>query len=100
MKRLYFLLLRIAAFTALIALCLTAQTARHVYSRHEKAFFMSQEEIDFVSPGLVITINSAKIASDGTITVVYSLADPNGLPLDSTGATTPGPVSVSYVAAV
>ncbi len=99
MKRLYFTL-RILAFIAFIALCLTAQTGRHTYSRHEKAFFMTREQIDFVSPGLIITIDSAKIASDGTITVVYTLTDPNGLPLDATGATTPGPVAVSYVAAV
>jgi len=47
----------------------------------------------------VITINSAAIASNGTITVTYTLTDPNGLPLDATGATTPGVVSLAYVAA-
>ena len=53
-----------------------------------------------MAPGLTITINSAKIASDGTITTVYSIADPNGLPLDASGVTTPGVVSLSYIAAV
>src|ERR1035438_7978477 len=54
--------------------------------------------IDFARPGLVITINSAKIASDGTITVTYTLTDPAGLPLDAAGVTTPGAVSLAYVA--
>ncbi len=87
------LALRIAAFAALIALCLTAQTKKPARTLRDKA-----NSINFVTPGLVITINSAAIASDGTITVTYTLADPNGLPLDATGATTPGVISLAYVA--
>jgi OmcA/MtrC family decaheme c-type cytochrome len=88
MKRFYYTL-RIAAFVALIALCLTGQT---------KKPDLKASSIDFVNPGLVITINSAAIASNGTITVTYTLTDPSGLPLDATGATTPGVVSLAYVA--
>jgi hypothetical protein len=84
MKRLYFAL-RIAAFLGLIALCLTGQTKKHENVRRDEAAL-----IDFVTPGLVITINSAKISSGGVISVTYTLADPDGLPLDATGATTPG----------
>ena len=36
MKRLY-LLVRIAAFVALISLCLTGQTKKHEYSKRDKA---------------------------------------------------------------
>ena len=46
------------------------------YNKHQKAFYASQSVIDFARPGLAITINSAKIASDGTITVTYTLTDP------------------------
>src|SRR5271170_5705197 len=92
MKRLY-LAFRVVAFVALIALCLTGQTKKAARSLRDKA-----NSIDFVTPGLVITINSAAIASNGTITVTYTLTDPNGLPLDATGATTPGIVSLAYVA--
>jgi OmcA/MtrC family decaheme c-type cytochrome len=88
MKRLY-LVIRIAAVVALVALCLTAQTRKH----------QETSSIDFVTAGLVITINSAGISSSGVISVTYTLADPNGLPLDATGATTPGIVSLGYVAA-
>jgi OmcA/MtrC family decaheme c-type cytochrome len=98
MKRLY-LAVRIAAFVALIALCLTGQTKKHAFSPHDKAFYASKALLDFVNPGFTITINSAAIASDGTISVIYTLTDPNGLPLDATGATTPGVVSLAYIAA-
>jgi OmcA/MtrC family decaheme c-type cytochrome len=77
-----------------------ASAPRRPYSPHEKAFYADPATVEFVRPGLTITINSAKIASDGTITVVYSIADPNGLRLDAAGVTTPGTVSLSYVAAV
>jgi len=53
-----------------------------------------------VRPGLTITITSATIASDGTITAVYTLTDPSGLPLDAGGVSTPGAISLSYVAAM
>ncbi len=85
MKRLYFVA-RVAAFVALIALCLTAQTKKHA------------DAVDFATPGLVITINSASISSSGAISVTYTLTDPNGLLLDATGADTPGVVSLAYIA--
>jgi len=98
MRRLY-LALRIAAFAALIALCLTGQTKKHQYSPREKAFYAAKALVDFVNPGLTITINSASISSAGVISVTYTLSDPNGLPLDASGATTPGAISLAYVAA-
>jgi OmcA/MtrC family decaheme c-type cytochrome len=97
MKRLSFVV-RMAAFAALIGLCLTGQTKKHAFTPHDKAFYASKALLDFVNPGLTITINSAAIASNGTITVTYTLTDPNGLPLDATGATTPGVISLAYVA--
>src|SRR5579859_5747485 len=90
---------RAAAIAVVITLSL-ASGQKRVYSPREKAFYADASAIQFVRPGLSITINSAKIAADGTITAVYSIADPGGLPLDSTGVTTPGTVSLSLVAAV
>ncbi len=88
---------------AAIAVAITFSLAsgqKSVYSPREKAFYADPKAVEFVAPGLSITINSAKIASDGTITAVYTIADPNGLPLDSAGVTTPGTVALSLVAAV
>ena len=60
---------------------------------------MPQYVIEFLRPGLQIQINSASIASDGTITTTYTLTDPMGLPLDAAGVYTPGPITLSFVAA-
>jgi OmcA/MtrC family decaheme c-type cytochrome len=89
---------RAALIAAAVAISLSSAT-RKPYNRHEKAFYADPSLVEFVSPGLTITVNSATIGPDGTITVVYSLTDPNGLPLDSAGATTPGTIGVSLVAA-
>ena len=91
--------LRPTAIAASLAMSL-ASAPRKPYSSHEKAFYADTQTVEFVRPGLTITVNSATIAAGGTITAVYSLTDPNGLPLDSAGVTTPGTISVSFVAAV
>src|SRR5271165_564183 len=97
MKRLYDVV-RIAAFVALISLCLTGQTKKHEYSKRDKAFYADPALVAFVNPGLTITINSAKISSAGAITVTYTLTYPNGQPLDAAGATTPGAIGMTFIA--
>jgi OmcA/MtrC family decaheme c-type cytochrome len=97
MKRVY-LVSRIAAVIALVSLCLTGQTKKSEYSKRDKAFYADPALVDFVRPGLAITINSARISNSGVISVTYTLTDPSGLPLDGTGVTTPGVVSLAYVA--
>jgi OmcA/MtrC family decaheme c-type cytochrome len=97
MKRLY-LVLRVAAFVALLSLCLTGQTKKYEYSKLDKAFYADPALVNFVRPGLVITINSASISSAGAISVTYTLSDPSGLPLDAAGVNTPGAVSLAYIA--
>jgi len=99
MGRLY-LYGRLVAIVSVIALSVTGATRKHQFSPHEKAFYADAQTVEFVNPGLTITVNSAAISATGTITVTYSLTDPDGLPLDSAGITTPGTISLSYVAAV
>jgi hypothetical protein len=62
MKRLH-LAFRVTAFVALIALCLTGQTKKPPRTLRDKA-----NSTDLMTPGLVITINSAAIASNSTLT--------------------------------
>ncbi len=69
------------------------------YRPRPKAAFLDQYTVEFLRPGLAITINSASIGSDGTITVIYTVGDGAGNPLDLAGVYTPGVVSLSYVAA-
>ncbi len=69
------------------------------FTKYDKAYYADASTLNFVRPGLNITIVSAKIATDGTISVDYKLADSNGAPLDAAGVVTPGNVSVSFIAA-
>jgi OmcA/MtrC family decaheme c-type cytochrome len=69
------------------------------FSPHEKAYYADAAVVAFVRPGLVINVVSANIASNGTISVDYKLTDPRGTPLDLFGITTPGPISLSFLAA-
>ncbi len=71
---------------------------RQFYTPHERAYFLD-DSVQFVNPGLVITVQSAAIASDGTITATYAVSDPTGLPLDTAGVSTPGTISLSFLAA-
>lgn len=92
-------LVRIAAFVALVSLCLTGQTSKHIFSRRDKAYYADPALVAFVNPGLAVKINSASIASSGAITLNFNLTDPTGLPLDVNGQTTPGAISLTYFAA-
>src|ERR1039458_9947435 len=58
-----------------------------------------QATVEYVNPGLVFSVVSAKIASDGTISVDYKVTDPKGLALDTAGIQTPGTISNSFLAA-
>jgi OmcA/MtrC family decaheme c-type cytochrome len=90
---------RVLALVAGLAVSLFSDP-KSPYTPHQKAFFLDPALVQYVQPGLVITINSAQIAADGTISAVYTVADPTGLPLDPTGATTPGTMTFGYIAAV
>ncbi len=68
------------------------------YTPHDRAYFLD-ESVEFVNPGLTIAVQSAGIAADGTITTTFTIADPTGLPLDIAGVDTPGPISLSFLAA-
>ena len=89
------ILLLLAVLTAAVGL---KSAGRNPFTKRDKAYYADPQLVAFVNPGMVITINSANIATDGTISVTYTLTDPNGLPLDATGATTPGVISLAYEA--
>jgi OmcA/MtrC family decaheme c-type cytochrome len=85
---------------AVLLLPLAAQKAPNPgYSVHEKAAYLDQNLVNFIRPGVKVKIVSAAIAKDGTITARVNITDPAGIPLDRDGITTPGPVSMSLIAA-
>jgi OmcA/MtrC family decaheme c-type cytochrome len=90
--------IRAVGIIAVIVASLGAQQRRH-FSPREKAFYADAQTVQFVNPGLVITVTGATIGPDGTITAQYTLTDPKGLPLDNAGVYTPGTISTSFVAA-
>ena len=59
----------------------------------------AQATVEYVNPGLSFSVVSAKIASDGTISVDYKITDGTGLPLDLNGVLTPGAVTTRFLAA-
>jgi OmcA/MtrC family decaheme c-type cytochrome len=69
------------------------------FSPRDKAFYADPNVVAFVRPGLTFKIVSARIATDGTITVSFKVTDPKGLGLDRTGVFTPGTVSSSFLVA-
>src|SRR5579862_820860 len=91
---------RILAVLALVAgAAALVGGSRPSFSPREKAFYADAATIAFVRPGLKITINAASITNAGMIRVTYTLSDPEGVPLDAAGITTPGAISLAYVAA-
>lgn len=95
--------LKIALVFALLLLAVgLISAAKHQpqLTVHDKAYYSDPNLVNFVRPGLVVKITSATIAADGTITAHVKLTDPKGLPLDKDGITTPGNVSLSFIAAV
>jgi OmcA/MtrC family decaheme c-type cytochrome len=82
----------------LISSCLFS-TPSPRFNKHEKAYYADPSLVAFVRPGLVIAVKSASIAPDRTIVATFAVSDPQGLPLDLDGVTTPGPISLSFIAA-
>jgi OmcA/MtrC family decaheme c-type cytochrome len=87
----------------LLAVFLTPLAAQRAlnpgYSKHEKAAYIDQNLVNFIRPGVIVKIVSAGVAKDGTITARVKITDPKGMALDKDGISTPGPVSMSLIAA-
>ncbi len=69
------------------------------FSPHDKAYYLDPAVIEYVQPGLTFTVVSAKIASDGTVTVDYKVADASGAALDLAGVVTPGAITPHFLLA-
>src|ERR1700689_4502014 len=88
---------RKAGICLVIAVSLVAAQQKHHFSPREKAFYADAATVEFVNPGMAITVTGATIVAKGTITVQYTLTDPTRLPLDSAGINTPGTISTRGV---
>jgi hypothetical protein len=75
-----------------------------LYTVYDREYYLAPDAIQFVRPGLNISIQSAQIGSDGTISTDFQIitdVPPAGSApqLDITGVNTPGPISVSFLIA-
>ena len=84
----------------LAGLVVSVAAERPIFTKNQKAFYLTEQELAFIRPGLVVKIVDVSIDEDGTIKARFTATDPRGLPLDRTGVFTPGPVSTSFVVAV
>ncbi len=79
---------------------LSSAVRKQAFQAFEKAFYADENTINFVRPGLELKILAAVINPDGTMAAKIRITDPLGVPLDRLGVFTPGPVNISFVAAV
>ena len=89
----------VAASGGLVLTLMLTGATTNPFTKNQKARYADPSVVAFVRPGLVFKIQSAQIASDGTISTVFTITDPNGAPLDRDGIVTPGAVSTSFIAA-
>jgi OmcA/MtrC family decaheme c-type cytochrome len=69
------------------------------FSVNEKEYYMSDDGIAYIRPGLKIKVNSVSIGADRRPVVDLTLTDNFDQPLDRSGRTTPGAISVSFILA-
>src|SRR5581483_3240011 len=69
------------------------------YTRHDRAFYVEPNLVQYIRPGIIVKVTSASIANDGTITARVTTTDPKGAALDKDGIITPGPVTLRFIAA-
>lgn len=87
----------IGAFSLIFGSVALISAVRSRTTVHDKAYYANAQLVAFVRPGLQVTILAGKIASDGAVTTTFQVADPQGLPLDKDGITSPGAVTLSFV---
>ena len=68
-----------------------------IYSKADPEYYLSSEELQWIRPGLVVTVESVEINADRHPVVVLSFADDLGQPLDRAGVITPGEIGFSYI---
>jgi OmcA/MtrC family decaheme c-type cytochrome len=82
----------------------TASTSRMIpshseaaYTKYQKEFYLTDEEKEYVRPGLTVEIVNVEIPSDRHPVVELMYYDDLGAPLDRSGVVTPGSIDMSFV---
>jgi hypothetical protein len=83
-------------FSASLVAAKSAPVDVGYYTAQDKEFYLTEDQIFFIRPGLVAEIISFEIPADGQPEVTFTLKDPGGLALDIDGVTTPGEIEMRY----
>lgn len=73
--------------------------ARADFKTTDVEFYMTEDGLAYIRPGLNVKVNSVTIPADRKPLVDVTITDGKNQPLDRLGETTPGAVSVSFVLA-
>ena len=75
--------------------------AAPTYDASQREAYLTPDQLDYIRPGLKVTINSVSNMAAGQKPVVdFSMTDDFGNPLDRTGTTTVGTVTYRFVPAI
>jgi OmcA/MtrC family decaheme c-type cytochrome len=69
------------------------------YTANDKEFYLNDDGIAYVRPGVKVKVNSITIGSDRKPVVDLNITDNLDQPLDRLGKVTPGPVGLSFIMA-
>ena len=83
---------------AVVGIAVSATAPRHgLHAIRKAGLLAAPESIAFVTPAFTVTVVSAQVTAGGQISADFKIADSNGLPLDRTGASTPGPLTLTFI---
>ncbi len=69
------------------------------YTKNQKEFYLTEKQLQYIRPGIHVTVEDVQIPADRHPVVEISFADDMGAPLDRAGIQTPGPISFSFILA-
>jgi OmcA/MtrC family decaheme c-type cytochrome len=72
--------------------------AKPQYSKFQRAYYLTSDQLTFVRPGLNLVVQGVKI-SGATVTVTFRIADDQEQGLDRLGIQTPGAIKIGYTLA-
>jgi OmcA/MtrC family decaheme c-type cytochrome len=90
---------RQSLFVAALVLAIPLSAQKTGTAQKPRLSSLDQNAMSFIRPGITVKVVSAAVAKDGTITARVKIADPKGAPLDMNGVTTPGAVTLRFIAA-
>ena len=73
------------ALTVVVGSVVLFSAPKSSFTKHDKAYYLDAAQVNFIRPGLNFTVQSVKIATDGTVTADFTMTDPKGIPLDRDG---------------